>query len=195
MSGSIESKPLLAPRIPPSGPEVGFADDATAEAWVLHAAGKEHLIDVPLNVARKIIVVDALDYHITMQEKLALIAWGLWSVSGKVGDISQYLGVSGYARINPLLNLVQDNTQSARSNIKLGDCMKEVSGVENVLKSIDKLPGDSDNRDRLKAVAEEILKLQGDGFANEQIMKRRAAIQAIVKSRLSPGIQFRPPAL
>jgi hypothetical protein len=207
MSGSIETrlrdkdvpKPPRVPRISPSAlpafnSEAPSPDD-TAEKVVLRASRKKHLIDIPLNVAGKIVIVDALDYHITSSEKLALIACGLWSASGKVDDIQQYLGVSGYSRINPLLNLVQENTQSARSSIKLGDCMQEVSEIENILKSVDRLAEDSDDRERLKAVVEEILKLQGDGLANEQIIKRRAAIQEAVGLRLSAEAQSKPPVI
>ena len=196
MSGSIElklrdkdvqkqpRKMHLPPSLPVFVPEVITPEDTTTEAWVLRTSRVEHLINVPLNVARKVIIVDALDYHITTKEKLALIAYGLWTVSGNFDDIQQHLGINSYARINPLLDLVIDNAQSSRSNIKLGDCIKEVSEIEDVLRIIEPLAKDSKRRERLKAVVEVVLRLQGDGLTNEQILKRKQEIKERVRLQL-----------
>jgi hypothetical protein len=208
MPGSIETKlpdkdaqgqprkPHVSPAaLPAFNPEAVSSDDSTVEAWVLNALGKEHLIDVPLNVARKIVIVDALDYHITMNEKLALIAYGLWFESISLRSIQQHLGISGDSRVNPLLNLVLDNAQSARSKISLGDCSTEVAVVEDILKKVDPLAADGKDRERLKAVAEEVLGLQGDGLSGEEIIKRRFSIQERVQLRLRAEARSKPPVV
>jgi hypothetical protein len=163
--------------LPAFNPEAVSPDDTTMEAWALNALKREHLADIPINVARKIAIVDGLDYHITMNEKLALVVYGLWSESISPRSIQQQLGLSSDSRVDPLLNLVLDNTQSARSKISLGDCAKEIAVVEDILKKVDPLATDGKDRERLKAVVEDILGLQEDGLSGDEIIKRRFSIQ------------------
>lgn len=186
----IEGQQPKQPRIlrvpgPAVRQEAVSSDDMTVEQWVLRASHAQHLGDIPFGVARQAVVIDALDYALTIRERVALIAHRLFAMDGDLDSVKQYLGFKDYLQIDPLVDSVVDNSQSSLSNLKLGDCAREVSEVEMLLESIGSSPSrDNQDRDRLKAVVEEILKLQGDGLSSEQISARKLEIQQ--KTRLKP---------
>lgn len=177
-------------------PEASSESDETVEQWVLQAAHAEHLGEIPLNVARQVVVIDALDFALTTREKIALIAHRLFAVDGDLDSVKQYLGFKDYLRIDPLVDSVVDNSQSLQSNLKLGDCAREVSEVEMLLESVGSSPArDNQNRDRLKAIVEEILRLQGDGLTSEQISAMKVRIQRQTRLKPEEEVQSQPPVL
>jgi hypothetical protein len=188
MATVTELRPTRLPPVhkPAVKVETAEPDDKTLEERALRLTGAKCLMDIPPEVARQIVVIDSLDFALTMREKTALLAHDLWVTSGDFNDSRHFLGIDGYAENNALIDAVLDNSQSSISSLKLGDCAKEVNGVEKLLADIEQ-PGLRDNRDRdkLKALVQTLLDLQGDGLSDEEIIARKEEIRE--KTRLKPA--------
>jgi len=174
--------------LPAFNPEATPDPHVPLEQWVLKAAGAENLGALPLDIARKIIVIDAFDSVLTLREKMSIFAYGLWAIDGNFVNIRRYMGLNRYADINSLVDHVLDNDELAvkREDKKnLGDRAEKEIQLETLLESVEPFsPRDNQDRQRLKAAAEEVIMLDAQEIQPEQILKMRGKIHRNVRIRL-----------
>jgi len=202
MSGSIETKlrdrdvqerqrrvsispsalPAFNPEATPLDPHISL------EQWVLQVAGAENLGVLPNAIARPIVVIDALEYVLTLREKEALFAYGLWAEDGNFINIKRYMEIGLNSQINSLIDPVIDNAKLAtepKDKKGLGDLAEKVVKLERLLRGMEPLFFKHDQgRVQAKAIAKEIFKLDAEGESVQRISAMKVAIRE--KTRLKP---------
>jgi hypothetical protein len=173
--------------------EAPALEGETLEEWILRASGVENLGTMPTDVARQIVVIDALDFTLTSREKRSLFAYGLWAEGGGFANIRRYMRLRLNVDIDSLIDAVIDDAKLTIKDAKLlaqpvekrglGSRNEDVVELGTLLRSIEP-PAFRDNQDRerMKATAKEIVRLQRDGMCYADIEAMRAEISA--KTRL-----------
>jgi hypothetical protein len=174
--------------LPAFRPEVAPIDPATPlEQWVLKEIGAVNLGALPLDAARKIIMIDAFDPSLVLNEKKAILAYGFWVADGDFVKARRYTGLKEHRQINSLVDHVLNNDRLAaeREDKKgLGDRAEKEVQLEKLLERVGPLGLDNEGRDRLKAVAKMVVRLAGKGLTEAKIIARKAEIHE--RTRLKP---------
>lgn len=100
--------------LPAFRPEAAPIDPATPlEQWVLKEIGAANLGALPLDAARKIIMIDAFDSSLVLNEKKAILAYGFWLEDGDFVKARRYAGLKEHREINSLVDHVLNNDRLA----------------------------------------------------------------------------------
>jgi hypothetical protein len=180
----------IAPTALPAfrSPEAAPLDPHTPlEQVVLKAVGVENLGALPQDVARKIIMIDAFDPDLVLNERKAIFAYGFWLEDGDFVKARRFTGLKEHRQIDSLLNHVLNNDRLAveREDRKgLCDLAEKELQLEKLLERVESFGPDNEVKDRLKAVVKMVVLLDGKGLTEAQILAMKAKIH--LKTRLRP---------